>query len=335
MGRLRRDEGISEVVGFVVILAVLMASLSLYLTYAVPIQGREEEIKVMDDVRAWFVDYKTGVDQLWLNSPLLPDPGDPLLFNATIQQVTLRKVIDTGTTRDKGLVGRFMPVLAPIPASAEVSVRNTEHFTITAWRNSTKVFNWTKTAPALSYTSHNYYWLQQEYYYQLGGVFLRQWDAKGGPDTENVTVIAAPPISIYNHGPEEGGTGYQTKVSLVVVNDIVTTGGFGATSPIRVETRLDGDPTRPDTAGGSAGYSEVSLQFDALSDQTAIAWKEMFDGAASRNRISTPYTSNRNGTVAWINITGTGVNPPTNDVLLEVLVANYTTRMGNVPTMIE
>ena len=111
-------DGISEVVGFVIILAVVMAGLSLYLTYAVPVQGREEEIRVMDGVRAWFVDYKTGVDQLWLNSPMMPDPGDPLLFNATIQQVTLRKVIDTGTTREKGLVGRFMPVLAPIPASA-------------------------------------------------------------------------------------------------------------------------------------------------------------------------------------------------------------------------
>ena len=135
IGRRPRDDGISEVVGFVIILAVVMAGLSLYLTYAVPVQGREEEIRVMDGVRAWFVDYKTGVDQLWLNSPMMPDPGDPLLFNATIQQVTLRKVIDTGTTREKGLVGRFMPVLAPIPASAAVSVKNTENFTVTAWRN--------------------------------------------------------------------------------------------------------------------------------------------------------------------------------------------------------
>ena len=43
----------------------------------------------------------------------------------------------------------------------------------------------------------------------------------------------------------------------------------------------------------------------------------------------------QDGNTAWINISGTGVNPPTNDVLLEMLVANYTARMGNVPTMIE
>ena len=49
MSRRSRDDGISEVVGFVVILAVLMAGMSLYLTYAVPVQGREEEIKVMEN----------------------------------------------------------------------------------------------------------------------------------------------------------------------------------------------------------------------------------------------------------------------------------------------
>ena len=53
-------------------------------------------------------------------------------------------------------------------------------------------------------------------------------------------MIAAPPISIYGHVPEEGGTGYQTKVSLVVVNQTVLAGGIGATSPVRVETRLTG-----------------------------------------------------------------------------------------------
>ncbi len=63
------EDGISEVVGFVIILAVVVAGISLYLTYAVPVQGREDEIREMDGVRAWFVDYKTGMDQLWLQQP--------------------------------------------------------------------------------------------------------------------------------------------------------------------------------------------------------------------------------------------------------------------------
>ena len=108
MGRRSAEDGISEVVGFVIILAVVMAALSLYLTYAVPVLGREDEIKEMDSVRAWFVDYKTGMDQLWLNSPLDARERDridsrPTLFNATIGQVTLRKVINPGTVEGEGL----------------------------------------------------------------------------------------------------------------------------------------------------------------------------------------------------------------------------------------
>ncbi len=74
----------------------------------------------------------------------------------------------------------------------------------------------------------------------------------------------------------------------MVVNQTVLTGGIGATSPVRVETRMNGDPTRPDTGSGSAGYSEVSLQFDAASNETAAAWKKMFDGAAIQEPSSTP-----------------------------------------------
>ena len=121
MGRRSAEDGISEVVGFVVILAVVVAAISLYLTYAVPVQGREEEITEMDGVRAWFVDYKTGMDQLWLNSPLMPDDSQtsidegPALFNSTIGQVTLRRVINAGTVREKGFVERYLPAARPDP----------------------------------------------------------------------------------------------------------------------------------------------------------------------------------------------------------------------------
>jgi hypothetical protein len=104
----------------VIILAVVVAVMSLYLTYAVPVLGREEEIKEMDAVRSWFVDYKTEADQLWLSSPLVPEsamgiePGEAL-FNATIGQVTLRKVINAGTAREKGLRRALPPPAHPDP----------------------------------------------------------------------------------------------------------------------------------------------------------------------------------------------------------------------------
>src|SRR5665647_1674855 len=63
------DEALSEVVGFVLILALVMAAVSLYITYVVPAQGREDEIQKMTQVRDWFVNYKTQADTLWMNSP--------------------------------------------------------------------------------------------------------------------------------------------------------------------------------------------------------------------------------------------------------------------------
>ena len=357
MARDHGEDGISEVVGFVFILAVVMAGLSLYLLYGVPVQGRETEITEMDGVRAWFIDYKTSVDQLWLNSPLVqnstsrssskpiviyPAESRYSLFNTTLGQVTLRKVINAGTARNKGFVQRYLPVFSPIPASAEVSVRGVESLEITASRGGAEVFQRTFAAPALSYTSHNNYYLQQEYYYQLGGVFLRQWGGAAGAVSGNVTVVDSPPLSIYN---PEGGTGYQTTVGLVVVNLNAPAGGFGATSPVRVETRLDEDPVRLDTGGGGEDYSGVNLTVYAASADAAQAWKKAFTGAALRNRetgivegthfhITRPSTES--DTVATINITGFNRDDPnTRDVLLEVLVANYSMRMENVPTLIE
>ena len=242
MGRPLGTDAISEVVGFVIMLAVVMAGLSLDLMYAVPVQGREAEIKEMDSVRAWFVDYKTGVDQLWLNSPLVPqtgDGGDPALHGATIGQVTLRRVLNTGTARETGFVGRYLPVLAPIPASAEVSVRDPGTLTISGWRNGTKVFTG-RTPPPPSVH------LAQQLLVPAGvplparrrlsppvgseGWFRRR-ESNGGR--------GAPALDL----PPEVENTDQYKVELVVVNLTPPKPGFGATSPIRVETRLD--RTRP------------------------------------------------------------------------------------------
>lgn len=337
----RRADGISEVVGFVVMLAVLMAGLSLYLTYAVPVQGREVEITEMDSVRAWFVDFKTGMDQLWLSSPLVPESANGIesgqaLFNATVGQVTLRKVINAGTAREKGFIERYMPVLAPIPASAAVSVNNSERLTISGWRNGVATVIWSDTVPALGYTSHNNYWLQQEYYSQLGGVFLRQSEG-GGPGSENITVIAAPPLSIYDPSrvdPSVAGLARQTKVECVIVNVTARTGGFGATSPIRVEARLNRDPIRLDTGSGGNSYDEVSLQFDAANAKTALAWKNAFTGAAARNGLG--YEGHVAGRAAYINVTEpANAEPGKFNVVLDALVADYTLSLENVPTLIE
>jgi hypothetical protein len=62
-----REKGLSEIVGFVLILAAIVIAVALYATYGVPAQGREGEIQHMSEVRDRFVEYKVNIDSLWTN----------------------------------------------------------------------------------------------------------------------------------------------------------------------------------------------------------------------------------------------------------------------------
>lgn len=62
------EVALSEVIGFVLILALITTALSLYLVYGVPAQGRENEILHMGVVKDQFVEYKVGLDSLFTNN---------------------------------------------------------------------------------------------------------------------------------------------------------------------------------------------------------------------------------------------------------------------------
>ena len=68
------ETGLSEVVGFVLILGVLVLVFSLYLTYGIPAQGRENEILHMNEVKDQFVSYKVSLDSLFNNNKVGHDP---------------------------------------------------------------------------------------------------------------------------------------------------------------------------------------------------------------------------------------------------------------------
>jgi hypothetical protein len=62
------QEGLSEVIGFVLILGLITVALSIYLIYGVPAQGRENEIVHMGVVKDQFSEYKVGLDSLFTNN---------------------------------------------------------------------------------------------------------------------------------------------------------------------------------------------------------------------------------------------------------------------------
>lgn len=103
-----RDDALSEVIGFILILAVIALAASFYVTYVVPAQGREGEIKHMNYIKDQFVDFKTSVDSLWVNNQV---------------GVSLSRVINPGTlgwTTQGSFVN--MPLFTPIGSGGTLSV---------------------------------------------------------------------------------------------------------------------------------------------------------------------------------------------------------------------
>lgn len=62
-----REWGLSEIVGFILILAAIVIAVALFATFGIPAQGREGEIAHMNEVRDRFVEFKINIDSLWSN----------------------------------------------------------------------------------------------------------------------------------------------------------------------------------------------------------------------------------------------------------------------------
>ncbi|MFA5269832.1 MAG: hypothetical protein WC379_17845, partial [Methanoregula sp.] len=102
------ETGLSEVVGFVLILGVLVLVFSLYLTYGIPAQGRENEIVHMNEVKDQFVAYKLSMDSLFNNDKV----GTTLSNSFTL---------GSGGGYTQGMMS-FIPVMSPISSSGVIAI---------------------------------------------------------------------------------------------------------------------------------------------------------------------------------------------------------------------
>ena len=139
---------------------------------------------------------------------------------------------------------------------------------------------------SLEYLSNNNYWIQQNYYYQAGGVFLQQ------PDGMVTKVI--PLISITN----QSGIPY---VRIVDVS-ISGSGNIGGTSPIQVVTRLDSVTHNiiegTTLAQGIPNARNVTVTVNAQDTASAQMWNSTFAairssaGGGIQNWVSSTQTGN-------------------------------------------
>lgn len=104
-----REKALSELIGFILLLALLILVASLYLTYVVPAHGREGEIAHMDYIKGQFLDYKISTDALWINRE----------YNVPIAQAI---TLGTQGVKTAGMFAGFQ-LFTPVFSSGELSVR--------------------------------------------------------------------------------------------------------------------------------------------------------------------------------------------------------------------
>ena len=102
------DTALSEVIGFVLILGVLVLVFSLYLTYGIPAQGRENEILHMNEVKDQFVAYKISLDSLFNNNKVGTTLGSSFSLG-------------TGGGYTQGMMS-FMPIMSPVCSGGIIAI---------------------------------------------------------------------------------------------------------------------------------------------------------------------------------------------------------------------
>ncbi|MDN7024145.1 hypothetical protein FGU65_04445 [Methanoculleus sp. FWC-SCC1] len=237
--------------------------MSLYQLYVVPAEGREDEIAQMNAVKDIFTDYKITLDSLWMNE------------ESETRGVTTSTSFQLGTLGSSTVSGGVtMPVLRPIGSTAIVEVNNPDRSEVfRIYEGSVSDGDITEgniiaeiDPGALEYESQNNYWIQQVYYYQMGGVFLAQ-------DSGTTTRIS-PLISIYPTRDD---------VTCVVIRAIQITGGgaVGGSTPVRVDTRFRDSTVTYEPES----YSEVTLLLETPDEKTGNTWRKIFTESAKREGL--------------------------------------------------
>ncbi|MFA4875981.1 MAG: hypothetical protein WC586_01080 [Methanoregula sp.] len=309
------EVALSEVVGFVLLIGLVVVALSLYMTYVVPADGREAEIAQMNVISEQFTDYKFTLDNI--RTSLLVNNLSPVMTSTSFNLGT-----GGGNTESGGL---YLTMLSPVSSYATITVNNTmDTFDIDSSSyhpvRSTLV-DFPMNITTFEYTSHNNYWIEQKYSYQLGGVFLTQPDG--------IANRISPLISVANIANNS-----------VVVNvapvQLVGGGSLSGNGPARVDTR---ERTRPKFNISTDPYiSNTWVNLSVTSSDPAIAgvWLNVFNDIKIREQLGssattgTIYSPATQKTTAYMYITGSNPDPNWKDVSLYVQRAEFYVALNNI-----
>ncbi|MCX6688738.1 MAG: PKD domain-containing protein [Methanoregula sp.] len=260
----QNEVALSEVIGFILLMGLIVAVFSVWVIYVVPSVGREAEIIHIDEIKNGFTDYKISLDSVWLNNK-----------TGVTTSTTFNLGTQGGSTQAGGL---FLPLLQPFPSTGIISIADEgDTLSIDCSSNLTDVTNsqFPLNISKVKYDTGNYYWIQQQYYYQTGGVFLSQDQRptiQGG-----VTNRISPPISVF-------GTVNRVWVNIIPIQ-IDGGGHIGGTGPARVDSRLKVQPPLNISYPGHQANSWVNISINVGDNQTARVWRDLFNGIAVREQI--------------------------------------------------
>ena len=276
------DVAISEVIGFVLLLALIVAALSLYTVYLVPINGREDEIAQMTYVEEQFTDYKLMLDAHWTSRLINTNGPSPAVnVNPVLSSSTIR--LGNGGNSQRG--GLSFPLFKPVASSATLSIKTTgDTFDIdsSSYHNSPdNKGEFPLKITALEYRSNNYYWIQQQYSYQLGGVFLSQDDGM----INRISPLISITSSSNNH----------TVVNIVPVQ-IIGNESYSSNNLVRLDTRQRILSNYNISSSSYRNNQWVNLSITTADNATAAMWLNFFKNIAVREPLS-------------VNKTGSSWNP--------------------------
>jgi hypothetical protein len=175
---------------------------------------------------------------------------------------------------------------------------------------------------SIEYRAQNNYWIPQDYYYQMGGVFLSQIEG-------NVSYRLPPEISFANDTANE----------LITVNINALSfnpgdrGLIGGNSPVQIKTRLESVYPVPYVPGDeiTGNTKRVWIGINTSDPRANAMWESYFDSTARTAGISSGvYTVGRLNNESYIEITGQYADSAHNDIRLMVTNATFSTWVHGV-----
>jgi len=186
----------------------------------------------------------------------------------------------------------------------------------------------THTMGSLEYRSNNYYWIQQNYYYQDGAVFLEQ------PGDGSV-VKTMPSITLDKDDPSDT---LIVRIIDVVITDPIQSQSLGGTGSVEVTSfvsEITNGQIEPgiELATGIPNAKEVVITVDTTDEQSARAWDGAFRQvrtiANTTNGVPSEWSEIISGTLSST-FRITGASPTGYDILLDYTRVNMSASLQSV-----